>query len=463
MIENASLIHEYQFVSMTALESAALDKFPDAIKYLAYPETIAMWNAVVKIRALQNSESNQKTDDALLLASLMVKDGYKQATPEFVRDKMLMVGRTWPTESMSATVNLLKELYERRSGDEYLETLKLQIKSGKISFEEAEELFSRKRSELGGVQKRDILEPESVSDYAKLISDERSAMTSEGVYRMPKSLIKLHNEVKVEMDTLVLITGATGSGKTIFTETWSESLMDAGEPVFYVMTELTKKQMIWRRLARKFKVPYTKLRLGYWEQEFSAELRPRANGGRIWYFEAGDCMLTDIINEARKRSAHLILDYWDMIGLGTIKALGGMKGLSMNKSDLVGYGLTTAKSYAQHDHRLVVVVQQLGKDEEAGPMDSARFRHRANLWLKIHTGMCEERLIRQHPFPNNDGSPRIVAYEKNKLDPLATIDIGKDSFGDSEGNRYPIFIDGATFSFIDASYVSLSNVTYGKV
>ncbi len=459
MIENTSQMHEYQVASMAALESKIIDEWPEALTYLAYPEAKALWAAVSKIKELGQDSKNKKTDDPLLLASLMVKNGYPEATPEFVSDKLLVVGRMFPATNMAPIVGYLKEMYERREGDKYLATLQQQIKNGKIDFAEAERLFSNRRTEIAGVRREYILNAEDAAEFGRMTAMYRRQMASDNsVPRLPHALRKLQTEVELELDTLVLITGPTGGGKTILSEMIAEQLMDGGENVLYVLTELTKPQAIWRRLARKFDTPYSKLRLGYWEHRFGEELAKRPNGGHIDYFEANGVPLDQILNEGRRRRAHIILDYWDMLTLGSLKALQSMKGITMNKGDMIGAGLADAKGYAQHEKRLVVVVQQYGKDESAGPMDSARFKHRSNLYLKIDLEECSTGKYVYHPECDKNGDVVRLWIKPGKLDPNGKIVSAKDTFGGSAGNSYAVFMDGEHFRFIDMDTVSMGTV-----
>ena len=459
MIENSSMIHEYQVASAAALDATVLDEWPEAVTYLAYPESIALWEAVKKARAIALKSPGKMTDDPLLLASLMVKNGYPEATPEFVAAKMLMVGKTWPTENMASTVGYLKEMYERREGDKYLTTLQQQIKIGRIDFAEAEQLFSKRRTEIAGVRQDYILNAQDAGAYGEMNAAYRRQMVlDDKVPKLPHQLDRLQKEVALELDTLVLITGPTGGGKSVLAEMLAENLMEKGESVLYVLTELTKAQAIWRRIARKYGVSYERLRLGYWEKRFNEELDPRPNSGRIDYFEGNGVPLDQILNEARRRKAHLILDYWDMITLGMLKAFGAMKGISLNKGDLIGAGLADAKGYAQHQKRLVVVVQQYGKDAEAGPIDSARFVHRSNLYLKICMDVCKDGKYMFHPYVDDlTRQPVQLWIKPGKIDPVGSIVTAKDTFGGSAGNKYPVFLDGPRFRFIPTDVVSPHN------
>ena len=457
MIENASQIHEYQIASMAALDSKVLDEWPEALTYLAYPESRSLWAAVIKARAM--AAKGKMTDDPLLLASLMVQDGYKDATPQFVAEKMLAVGKMWPTESLASTVGYLKEMYERREGDKYLATLQQQIKNGKIDFAEAERLFSNRRTEIAGVRREYILDAQDAAEFGRMTAAYRRQMAADNsIPRLPHTLRKLQQEVELELDTLVLVTGPTGGGKTILSEMIAEELMDRGENVLYVLTELTKAQAIWRRLARKFDTPYSMLKLGYWKDRFGEELVSRRNGGHIDYFEANGVPLDQILNEGRRRKAHIILDYWDMLTLGALKALTSLKGISMNKGDMIGAGLADVKGYAQHEKRLVVVVQQYGKDEAAGPMDSARFKHRSNLYLKIELEECDTGKFVYHPELDKNGEAVKIWIKPGKLDPNGKIVSAKDTFGGSAGNSYAVFMDGEHFRFIDIDTVSLGTI-----
>ena len=456
MIENASMVHEYQIASLAALDNKVIDEWPEALTYLAYPEAKALWAAVIKSKALSLQSKTAKTDDPLLLASLMVKNGYPEATPEFVTDKLLMVGKMFPVENMAPIVGYLKEMYERREGDKYLATLQQQIKNGKIDFVEAERLFSKRRTEIAGVSQEYILNAQDAVAFGRMTAEYRKSMQdNDALPRLPRGLDKLQREIELEMDTLVLIAGPTGGGKTILSEMIAEELMNRGENVLYVLTELTRQQALWRRLVRRFGVSYAKLRVGYWEDRFDEELSMRKGGGKIDYIEAGGVPLDQLLNEGRRRHAHIILDYWDMITMGSLKALQGMKGITMNKGDVIGAGLADAKSYAQHEKRLVLVVQQYGKDESAGPMDSARFKHRSNLFLKIDLEECTTETTVFHPIADSNGERIQMILKPGKINPLGKIVSAKDTFGGSAGNTYPVFMDGARFRFLALDSTSL--------
>ena len=181
----------------------------------------------------------------------------------------------------------------------------------------------------------------------------------------------------------------------------------------------------------------------------------RKGGGKIDYIEAGGVPLDQLLNEGRRRHAHIILDYWDMITMGSLKALQGMKGITMNKGDVIGAGLADAKSYAQHEKRLVLVVQQYGKDESAGPMDSARFKHRSNLFLKIDLEECTTETTVFHPIADSNGERIQMILKPGKINPLGKIVSAKDTFGGSAGNTYPVFMDGARFRFLALDSTSL--------
>ena len=90
-------LHEYQFVAMCAFSPELTDQYPDARRYLYLPESKSLFDAVKKL----------KSDDPLLLAGLMSRNGFPQATPKFVMTKMLIVGQTWPASDINVTVSEL--------------------------------------------------------------------------------------------------------------------------------------------------------------------------------------------------------------------------------------------------------------------------------------------------------------------------------------------------------------------
>ena len=107
---------------------------------------------------------------------------------------------------------------------------------------------------------------------------------------------------------MIVVTGPTGGGKTIFGGMFAEELAESWQVAFYVCTELTKWQMMWRRISRRTGIPFEKLSDGYWDERSTEILRLTHNGGRIDYFEAGGQPLSQILAQARRRKAHLILE-----------------------------------------------------------------------------------------------------------------------------------------------------------
>ena len=232
-------LHEYQFVAMCAFSPELTDQYPDARRYLYLPESKSLFDAVKKLRV----------DDPLLLAGVMSNNGFSQATPEFVMTKMLIVGQTWPASDIGVTVSELRRLWQRRESGVALKDIEVELAAGKITPEQAAQQVNDAMMELIDPSTDRVLSSSDWLASGEAKASERAALVKSGlVPRFSKALPTLRTKVRMELDTMIVVTGPTGGGKTIFGEMFAEELAESGQVAFYVCTELTKWQMMWRRI-----------------------------------------------------------------------------------------------------------------------------------------------------------------------------------------------------------------------
>lgn len=448
MTANVSQIHEYQLLSAIAKDRDLMAAFPEARQYLALSESQHLYDAI----RLRN------TDDPAILATTMTQNGHK-ATPEFLSEKIFSVGKNWPADDIVPTIEFLRECWQKRESLEFIESIRRQLAAGEIDPLKAAEMFDSRMNEISDMTAESISSIDQWELFGPIKALERKEMFSKDKYlKMPIQLPSLRNNVIIESDILILLTGPTGGGKSSLAWQMANSMIESGDNVLYVDTELTKAQRMWRNIAMKTGVSFRELSRGYWDERCSNAVKWVPGHGKIIHLEAGGMNLQTILASAKRFNAHIIIDYWDMVSQNSIRML---KGLTMTKTDVIGEGLKECKAYAQHQKRTVMVVQQYGKSgAENGPMDSARFEHRANLWVQIDLKKVEPGMppmLANHPFERKpDGKPIIISTPVGRLNPFGNIVISKDTFGDAAGLTVPTFMYGGRFMFVELAQQNIA-------
>ena len=127
------------------------------------------------------------------------------------------------------------------------------------------------------------------------------------------------------------------------------------------------------------------------------------------------------------------------------------------KTDLVGYGLDNVKAFCQREQKIALIIQQYGKEASRGTranvmgaMDSARFKHRANLALALDFKVSENgRQNVPTPFKGQDGKQILLNIAPGRIDPEGWIHVSKETFGANAGLGVPVYMDGSRYRFVE--------------
>ncbi len=406
----------------------------------------------------------------------MAGNGYKAATVELVKETMDLAEKYGSVDLMASYTQMRKNSDNFKMADKAMQ-LAAELKMGTIDATEAQDILAA--VDISKNNENAISISDDWEDEGAMEAKARREMLAKGnQITLPKQLKSIREYIPfLEAGTITSLIAHSGVGKSIMTQNMVDHIaLNCNENVLNGSTELTKFIMRCRRIAKITNIPFLDLRRGYWDNQCSAAMASYRGHGQIIDFECGGASPRQIIAEAKRRKAHIVLDYFDMADLSKSK----MAGMSnTNQTDIIGYALTEFKEYAVAYNRIIWIVWQVGKEADtkqysnkladeqiltmSSAMNSIKARHRSNYGLIMNFPVAKEDRKVKVPWDFSE-NPRYINEVKGQFSVIGKMTIGKDSFGDASGKSAYIFRDGAKSLIREVVLEThdLSDMTWGK-
>lgn len=425
----------------------------------------AAWQALSKVRAA----------NPVAIAEHMARLGQTGATPDLVNTEILSLATRWTLDGKPVlpdpVYRQLCESYDQVAGEEKFQHIVDQLRLHRITLHDAAD-------QAAAIAGNSVERPDAFSDSTswtanaeQYMEQRRTLYTENKILSWPPVFATLgHNIPEIEPGILAALIAQSGVGKSLFVsqivDHWA---IVHKHNILNCSTELPPRVMLWRRITKYSKdVRWDELNKGTADKKKVEDALMRYRGGGLIrdYMCAGRSV-DDIVRQAIPINAHIFIDYFDMLDLSRSKMFG--KHFDSNKTDAVGYALTTLKEYATSQNKVVWVVLQTGK--EAAPrivdgrisgeqslrlengMDSVRFKHRANLGISLNFKMVET--------PRRITAPLSKVEINDRPGTFSCIGEGivvKDSFTGKEGLKFPLFRDGPRSAIYEFDPRRLSSV-----
>lgn len=426
------------------------------------------WNALKKVRAA----------NPVALAEQMARMGQPAATLELVEREILSLATRWTMDGKpiapASVYRQFCEAYDQSAGEEKFQHILNQLKLHRITLHDAAD-------QAAAVAGNSIERPDAFADSTdwganalQYMSERRELYESNKILSWPPIFSTLHHHIpEIEPGILAAVIAQSGVGKSLFVSQMVDHwAVIHKHNILNCSTELPPRVMLWRRISKYNKdVKWDDLNRGKADEKKIAEALARyKNGGLIRDYMCAGRTVDDIVRQALPINAHIFIDYFDMLDLSRSRMFG--RHFDSNKTDAVGYALTTLKEYATSQNKVVWVVLQTGK--EAAPkivdgrivgeqtlrlengMDSVRFKHRTNLGISLNFKMVETGRKIVAPLSKVEIIDRPGTYSC-----LGEGIVVKDSFTGKEGLRFPLFRDGprSVIYEIDPKRLSISELS----
>lgn len=253
----------------------------------------------------------------------------------------------------------------------------------------------------------------------------------------------------VELGTLVILSGFSGSGKTAMCEAWAEYLaLTYDLRVCYAHTEVKVETMLDRRLARHSGVPYAQLRRGdgAWSEAEHALIDDALAFILVWShlidfkFVESDPASPEYTNarqlvayfehEAKHRGTRVfIVDYFQDVEVDTSKT---------SEPQARRNFLYALRRFAEKHNVIVIVSTQMTETAYGGRTYGTRaMDQKAALQIDIRT----QKLDSPYTYGNK-------TWEKGERSPEVTCVLVKNTFGPPDV-EFKLFYDGPRFWWRD--------------
>ena len=424
----------------------------------------AAWNALKKVRA----------PNPVALAEQMSRLGHAGATADLVNAEILSLATRWTLDGIPVlpgpVYRQLCESYDQVAGEEKFQHIVDQLRLHRITLHDAAD-------QAAAIAGNSVERPDAFTDSTgwndnaeQYMEQRRILHASNKILSWPPVFATLaHNIAEIEPGILAALIAQSGVGKSLFVsqivDHWA---IVHKHNVLNCSTELPPRVMLWRRITKYSKdIRWEDLNRGTADKKKVEDALMRYRGaGLIRDYMCAGRTVDDIVKQALPINAHIFIDYFDMLDLSRSKMFG--KHFDSNKTDAVGYALTTLKEYATSQNRVVWVVLQTGK--EAAPkfvdgritgeqtlrlengMDSVRFKHRANLGISLNFKIVETPRMITAPLSKVEINDRPGTYSC-----IGEGIVVKDSFTGKEGLRFPLFRDGPRSAIYEFDSRRLSN------
>ncbi len=446
MSNGVNTLQARQFVGSLIKQKEDPEKFEnldEIIKNAGDPFAQSMLNAYRKL----------KTDTSVVsIASTMASNGFKLATVPMVEETLSLADKYGAVDLLSVYGQMRRNSEGFKMADRMTEVL-AELKMGTISAAEAQDIIDGmevSKPNEGAISVSDDWEKEGETEAAA-----RRAMLAKGnQITLSKNFPGLRKLIPfLEPGTITSLVAHSGVGKSLVSSDMVDHIaLNCGENVLNASTELTRYIMRCRRIAKVTGIPLKELRNGFWDARCVQAMAAYRGKGQITDFECGGVSPRTIIAEAKRRKAHIVLDYFDMADLSKSKMLGSY---NTNQTDAIGFALTEFKEYAVAYDRIIWIVWQVGKEADtkqygnkapeeqiltlSSAMNTIKVRHRSNYGLVMNFPLVKQTENLTVPWDDK----RQVTQYKGQFAAVGRITVAKDSFGDGSGQDVWVFRDGA--------------------
>ncbi|GIV82083.1 MAG: hypothetical protein KatS3mg051_1437 [Anaerolineae bacterium] len=393
-----------------------------------------IWQAIVALRARGDSP------DVFAVSAELRRMGKLAETEEPYLTYLL--GRPGTPEAVTTYANLLQRASYRRKL-----VLLAQDIARRAFDEETDEVALQERLEELVRRARQTLPVQSCLARGSLAQEYYENLIRERVEQRVPDVFPVHvNALEryvppIKPGRLVIVSGLSGHGKTIFMEQWAEWLAMLGHRVLYITTELTAEDHLDRRYVRHTGLPYSNL-LQPTENDLNAVVAARSQLGswqhNIDFWEtqgaAQDAVLTQMRRAHQFGVRAFFVDYfWEI--------------LADNQHSTVDSAVRALHQLAVSTKSLVVVGSQLTETNDGlRTYGTRRLEQKAALHLRLEPA---EKVKVLTTYRVDD---RVIEAEPDEPDPMRHLAIVKNTYGPAHVS-VRIFLDGERLRFVDEEYV----------
>lgn len=405
-----------------------------------------------------------RTSNPVAIAAAMARLGANGVDGEVVSAEILSLATRWtegnaPIDPWDVYQSLVTT-HETIHSDEKVDKIMQQLKLHKITLAEA-------AAEISTLS-YSVTRPGAFSDSASwadkamdYLSKRKTMYEQNRMLTWPLMFKTLRERMpEIEPGILACVIAQSGVGKSMFisqmVDHWS---LSHKHNILNCSTELPEEILLFRRVSKFLNEPLERIKRGMVDNALILEcINKYKEGGNIRDYFCPGASVDEVVKNAHAINGHIMIDYFDMLDLSRNKMFG--KHFDSNKTDAVGYALTSLKDYATSEGKVVWIVLQTGK--EAAPklvdgkvvgeqklklesgMDSVRFRHRANLGVALNFP-----IVTHFDVVTAPASKRKIEERPGSFSCMGEGVIVKDSFGGQEGLKFPLFRDGPRSSIYE--------------
>lgn len=240
---------------------------------------------------------------------------------------------------------------------------------------------------------------------------------------------------------LVVLSGLSGHGKTIFMEEWAEWLAMLGNRVLYVTTELTAEDHLDRRYTRHSALPYQRIIAPTDEVKAAIEaLRAKLGTWQhnLDFWEVNELGHEQVIAQMRRAHQHgrraFFVDYfWEI--------------LEDDQRSTIDAAVKALHTFAKTTDSLVVVGSQLTETEHGlRTYGTRRLEQKCAVHLQI--GRADKLKVPATYRLNG----RVIELEAGEPDRFRELTIVKNTYGPAHVS-VKLFLDGERLRFVDESLI----------
>lgn len=406
------------------------EQYPELPELLLDSESRAFYDAVVEIG----------TDNAVALSVKMQGAGVARATPEYVRDKLLFLGREFEVD-IPLSIRLLRETKRDVEAERLLEATLRDVKLRKITRTDARDRIATGLDGLDETRDEDFVDSSNWAAKAVSAFAHNGEMLSSGTGpTWPRPFPRLRKHIPyVRTGHMMTVTALSGAGKTLFCLQLAHQWADQGRRVLYCLTEMNWIVAVARYVNRLTGLPIDEIETGQHNIVVADLLRPFGNGGELIFWNAAGASMPTIKAEARKRgNTDIIIDTFHKVSLDNYRY--------NSKTDQIVAANAELADYLQHSDAIGLEVLQLdkantatGKPSTEQAKDSIDFYQSSRLSITLDFPRAMSARTISHPIPGREA----VHEYTDKPGVYGDLVIDKNSFGGHVGWRDRIFRDGS--------------------
>lgn len=241
---------------------------------------------------------------------------------------------------------------------------------------------------------------------------------------------------------VVIVSGLSGHGKTIFMEQWAEWLAMLGHRVLYITTELTVEDHLDRRYVRYTGIPYHRL-IQATESDLEAVRAARSQLGswqhNLDFWETQGATQGAVVAQMRRAAefgvrVYFVDYFWEI--------------LENDQRSTVDAAVRALHQFALSTRSLVVIGSQLTETLDGlRTYGTRRLEQKAALHLRLEPAQ-QVKVTSTYRVDN-----RTIEIEPGEPDPMRAISIVKSTYGPAHV-QLRLFLDGERLRFVDEEHVA---------